>query len=358
MKTKIYIYSLLLACICSCKTKENDHFSKEYVFNKSSCHDANEVISNLKIKPIYLSDSIIVRENSAFAFDGDFYYIYAKDGISPVYRFNGDGEFVNQIGHIGNGPGEFTALTDFSLNKADKAVEILSPEFVYKYAFDGDFIEKRAHKLSTFSFAIDENQNYWFYLGNNNNNYKIVRTDKDFDHKGEYLNEKSNLLPMSEQNFGKGPILTFRESLNNKLYQIISSEFIESYKIDFGDYALPADLYDIPPMKVIESLQQKNYAIIYNYQENERYVYLHILLNTVGSQMPEIYYWFIRKKDDKDLLLKLNPESMESRYLFNPQLLTENDDLLFLGVISTENISSEYDKNPSIIAISLNELIK
>lgn len=145
MKIYSYIYLLLLAGICSCSTKESDHAFKKYVFDNSSCIEVENVIADLKTRSIYLSDSVIVRENSFIVSDGEFYYIYFKEGSAPAFRFDSDGEFVNQIGSIGNGPKEFTLLADLSLNAVDRTVEILSYEFIYKYTYDGEFIERKSH---------------------------------------------------------------------------------------------------------------------------------------------------------------------------------------------------------------------
>lgn len=354
MKKRVCIYLLLLAIMPSCNSKQPNRSSNVYIFNKSSCVEAKLIVPNLNIRSIPLSDSVIVRDNSSIAFDGSSYFIYLRGETAPVFRFDSNGGFVNQIGDIGNGPKEFTILYDLSLNKMNKTIEILSSESILKYAYDGNFLEKKIQTLPIFSFAIDDNQNYWFYLGNNRNDYKVVKTDKDFNLLEKYLEEKSTLLPASEQNFGKGYVLTFREGFSHTLHRIVESDLIESYKIDFGKYAFPSDLHTIPPMNVIELLRQKSHAVIHSYQENERYVFLCVLLNDAGSRIPEGYYWFIRKDDDKQLLMKMDANY---QYLFNPQQLTDDDELLFLGIIP-EADASYYDKNPSVIAVNINELME
>ncbi|MCS2551431.1 6-bladed beta-propeller [Phocaeicola vulgatus] len=100
----------------------------------------------------------------------------------------------------------------------------------------GDFLDKKEVTYPAFSFAIDDRQNYWFYVGNNTTygDAKMICTDENIANVAYYLHQKSNMLPMVENNFGRnGEWLTFHESLNHDLYTIENGKLDLSYAMDF-----------------------------------------------------------------------------------------------------------------------------
>lgn len=96
----------------------------------------------------------------------------------------------------------------------------------------------------------------------------MICTDENIANVAYYLHQKSNMLPMVENNFGRnGEWLTFHESLNHDLYTIENGKLDLSYAMDFPNYKLPKKLHELSGMEVIEELQRSNYASIINYLE-------------------------------------------------------------------------------------------
>lgn len=90
-----------------------------------------------------------------------------KNSESSILSFTSDGQFSGYIGHRGNGPGEYTSVYDVVVNQKSKVLEVLSDGGIFCYTFGGDFLDKKEVTYPAFSFAIDDRQNYWFYVGNN-----------------------------------------------------------------------------------------------------------------------------------------------------------------------------------------------
>lgn len=74
--------------------------------------------------------------------------VYILDRLKEsVLVFGRDGAFVNAVGKMGMGPGEYPAGKDFTVNRDEKEIVILSVNSeVYVFGFDGVF--KGHHKLS------------------------------------------------------------------------------------------------------------------------------------------------------------------------------------------------------------------
>lgn len=304
------------------------------------------------------SDSTMIDDNASLLCDGS-YFVYSRGSNVAPMRFDSEGNFLNYIGCVGNGPEEYNEIGDMCLNKREKTVEILSGGYVYVYDYAGKYIDKLEHKQAAFSFAVDEEGNHWFYLGNNaiNGESKLVKMDAKCGNAQNFLQERSTLLPMVEVNFGKGALLTFKETLNHDVYRIANGQISKSYSIDFPNYHLPQDLHQTSPMEVVPLLQKSDYASILNYSENKNYLFMQVLLNKAGMAMPEIYYWIYQKCSGKDLILSLDQSMPFESYIYYPQFLSEDNKLYFMGfVVDKESEMSNPDENPSIVIVDINSL--
>ena len=173
----------------------------------------------------------------------------------------------------------------------------------------------------------------------------------------KFLQEKSTLLPMVEANFGKGAILTFKETLSHDIYRVSDGEIRKSYSIDFPHYHLPQELHETSPMEVVPLLQKSDYASILNYSENLNYLFLQVLLNKSGQTMPGIYYWIYQKSSGKDIIFSLDQSVPFDSYICYPQFLSEDNRLYFMGFLLDERAeTTNPEENPSIVIIDINDL--
>lgn len=71
------------------------------------------------------------------------YYVLDKMQKS-VFVFDGEGRYLQQIGKAGNGPGEYTRLHDFSIDKETGYLYFMTgPTELFVYAEDGSFLQKK-----------------------------------------------------------------------------------------------------------------------------------------------------------------------------------------------------------------------
>ena len=272
MKKLILIFFPFLFVSCSVKHKK----TFDYIFNKTEAItlEQSKLTLSKDITVLSFSDSSMVDRNSSIIKVDSGWIVYSKNSESSILSFTSDGQFSGYIGHRGNGPGEYTSVYDVVVNQKSKVLEVLSDGGIFCYTFGGDFLDKKEVTYPAFSFAIDDRQNYWFYVGNNTTygDAKMICTDENIANVAYYLHQKSNMLPMVENNFGRnGEWLTFHESLNHDLYTIENGKLDLSYAMDFPNYKLPKKLHELSGMEVIEELQRSNYASIINYLENHSY---------------------------------------------------------------------------------------
>lgn len=359
MKKLILIFFPFLFVSCSVKHKK----TFDYIFNKTEAItlEQSKLTLSKDITVLSFSDSSMVDRNSSIIKVDSGWIVYSKNSESSILSFTSDGQFSGYIGHRGNGPGEYTSVYDVVVNQKSKVLEVLSDGGIFCYTFGGDFLDKKEVTYPAFSFAIDDRQNYWFYVGNNTTygDAKMICTDENIANVAYYLHQKSNMLPMVENNFGRnGEWLTFHESLNHDLYTIENGKLDLSYAMDFPNYKLPKKLHELSGMEVIAELQRSNYASIINYLENHDYIFLNVLLNNEGERIPEVYYWIISKNLQEEVIIKIDGGISAESYLFNTQYLSNDNKLYCLGYIweNKDMESFEENLNPSVVALEFNEL--
>jgi len=93
-------------------------------------------------------------------FDGNI-YILDRSAAKSLFVFNKDGRFIRKIGSMGQGPGEYISLSDFTLDTDNGFIYLLDfGNRIHKYRFDGKFIH-------TIDYRIPRSAMYFIQFHNN-----------------------------------------------------------------------------------------------------------------------------------------------------------------------------------------------
>ena len=369
MKKNNNLHSILLIILfinvffsCNKTTKTDIYPENKLLFNQSIANDLSLFdAKNLEKEIIKLSfaDSILIPAYSNLLITENNIILHSQRTFE-IFRFDTEGNFINFIGKRGGGPSEFTELRDVTINtKNENILEVLDYESVLNYQLDGKFIKRTKIKYPAFSFVSDNN-GYWFYIGNNPSfsQYKLIRSDNNFNQKNEYFKISENGVPLIERNFVKGDdIVTFRESLSPYIYTI-NSELKCSYYIDFDKFEIPDAILSSKSTSMIERLNEIEYASIMNYMENKNYTFLLIMKYTPKNMLPDLFYWIIDKKTKEEKLIRVK-DFDENSFLLYPQTLSNDDMIYFVGHdIGSVHETINPDSNPSIIKMQIENLFK
>ena len=354
---QLCILVMFFSLFTGCKEKKEIIAEREYTFRKEKAVDLSEsdFFANKTIIPLATCENSLIHRNPNVKKAGENLFIYHSGLAYLILRFDTNGNFINQIGSIGNGPNEFTAINDIIINEEKSVVEVLADNSIFSFSFDGTPIKSERLAIDgvwTFTFANDY---YWFYTGNNTeySTHRLVQTDKEFNIINGYLSDKSNMLPMMEYNFKQSPYHTFRETFYYNMYSIQGDSLSLLHTIKFPDMKFPSDIHNLPPMEVVQTLRNSHYATILCYLENDNFIYF--LISEHDSNAPAtIYHWIINKKSNQEKIIKI--DLIEGSYLMYPQLLTDDNLLYFLGYpIENKNEETDPDENPSVIIINISE---
>lgn len=356
----ILLIYLIVALLVSCneRTESEPNYENRIVFDISKSVDLNiEMANHISKNTIELAfaDSIVIPAYSRLLISDDDFIIYSQRTFQ-LFRFDEAGSFKNLIGKRGVGPGEFTEMRDVIINSQNKnIIEILDREAILEYQLDGSFVKRTQIDFPAFSFASDNN-NYWFYIGNNPSfsQFKLLQTDNNFRKKEEYFAIAEKGIPLIENNFGIGSYLTYKESLNPQLY-ILNDKIKKSYFIDFGKFKLPEDIESYDPFQMADKLEKTEYIAINTYLENNDYTFLFVMKYTPNEPLPNFYYWIINKntKEEKTVHIK---DFVEESFLLYPQVISDDHLIYFIGYdIPNKDGFLDTNSNPSIIKIQIEE---
>lgn len=109
---------------------------------KSSFNDYFEISMCL---PLDDSKDCHISFARRIEFFEDNYYVFSSNGNVGIFVYNKDGKFMRKIGEKGNGPGEYTNILDFSIDRKNRRLLLICnrPSFVKIYSLDGIFLEDK-----------------------------------------------------------------------------------------------------------------------------------------------------------------------------------------------------------------------
>ena len=325
----------------------------------------------MEVTPLETNEKCLVGNTYELLSDNRQFFIFDRQQ-RIIYRFDKSGQFVNPIGQRGNGPGDYVDINDYYIDPGANIIEILtSPDLVQCYQYDGTFISKFHCDISPVSF-VKTGANYWFNIGAIQEAFDGQLIKKSEDGISEkFLPVKTDWpLPFAiVRNFTQcGDITTFREYLSHTVYHISDNGPMEAIHFDFGKYAIPKDLYEGDFPDVLDDLDEKGCALIYNFLENEQFIYIFFQI-LKSEQMIGYYHWIVNKKSRNSVLQKFSPDDPIYQMMQGAKAITADNELIFMAdaqILKTctdlffnhanqvGNTLTE-DANPVIIHLKIND---
>ncbi len=94
------------------------------------------------VKPIFLetNENCLIQSIDGIQVIGDYFFILDRK-YERLYCFDKDGKFVRRIGNLGSGPGEFSSISDFTIDN-NRTIYTLdrATSKIHLYALTGEYI--------------------------------------------------------------------------------------------------------------------------------------------------------------------------------------------------------------------------
>ena len=333
-----YILLLLVITLLGCSSNKKQEMTSKLkipVINLSKNVSSvpslllSEVAEKLEIVPLEMTDESVLSDITEMQVtDHNIWIDHGREFY--IYRFSRSGKFLNKIGSIGQGPGEYTTYSTFLVDEDKKEVYIIAnTNGVLAYDFEGNFKRKIVDIqtiLQLFSSVYDQYilNNQKFFATQNFALYRPIDKDSlwsfvslgdDFQKKKYFKNPahvgKEELIIANRANMDRmvnywREYLTSMDTYNAQLtlkypdtdtiycYDDATNQLLPQYAIftdeEKGDYEATHLWF--------KDRKSFDYFSIFSYYPTKDFVYL------IGSKGEEVYTYCYNKKDGSVRLQK------------------------------------------------------
>jgi hypothetical protein len=248
-KNDLSFFLLVVAVLISCKqNKQQIHQESKTEtinFGKTFEAKASDFISKYQFIKLETTDqSLLATISQLEIFDNKIYIL--DYNANSIFEFSIDGQFVKKLNHIGDGPGEFSSIQSFQIDKKGGIlIYDMQLNRLLKYRLnDFSFIEAIEMPTPRPKFFKYSNAEELFYYyadkgqTENKSDKIIISSDKNGLVNNQMINGEvsewlfhvspTSLYEMSEKLF-------FHPSFTNKIFELSKDTFLCKYKLVFGE---------------------------------------------------------------------------------------------------------------------------
>lgn len=175
-----------------------------------------------------------------------------------VLRYNLAGNFLNIIGKVGRGPGEYIDALDVEFNASDGYIYVLSKAGkILKYDLSGVFSREYSSKYYTSSFGINQTGNFYQYASFEDtvNRHGIFEFDKKENQYKLVYQKQTAWYPIEELNFhGYDGRVFFREAFSNTIFEIKEEGLTPLFFFDWQDKNYKNEYDNLDLVSVFEKM--------------------------------------------------------------------------------------------------------
>ena len=160
----IFVFLVLFA-LCSC---HNYTKSKTVVWNYDDFISANVRMSDIADEMTIIQPDSIDYKGAQIVYASSFFLAGTEQG---VLRYDKEGHFMNRIGAIGQGPGEYRGFYSMAINETDRIIYVycMDTSTLLSFSYEGTFLNKHSLQLPkewAWTFYYLKDKFYFYYLVN------------------------------------------------------------------------------------------------------------------------------------------------------------------------------------------------
>lgn len=379
---KLALLTIVLSCTICCsnnKTKKElaaDQFSynnyieksaKTYLAQIDTLHEpitipvniddnvtelyCSEIFDSLYIVKLESTEESLIGQIDKISFYNDTIYILDRRNLKCLKRFSLTGKYIDQIGSLGIGPGEYIDIFDFSVTS--RGIEVYDPgtKRITLYNSDGEFKSITEVPFFANSFLRTDSNTLVFNTSGADNyhipsilNHGIVITDNDCNIRRHAISrplEKTPLITTCQAlrcSQSNECILT--ETFTDTLYIINNDSKIRpQYTFAFNkNVRNTSEMYNKPISEIIKDMNNPLLATILNSTQTSNHVILDFLYNN------KIYHTFYNiNRNNGVTVLDFKADSVNFIYPISNIFIAKYKDNTLVSTIDASILYSKYN---------------
>lgn len=346
--SSIVLGGLVLGCI-GCGQKEVQENCTRFK-ESSSLSSFLPDVSSVRLIPIY-DDHLLGSRVEMISAKGSF--ILSDMSNDVIYRYDDKGFFLNEIGRKGNGPGEYSHVSNVQLIDQSK-VAVVSPfKGIYYYDLAGEFLCKEDVDNLGLQTVINAGSILTYYGYLSTEKYRLCAMDSSSE-PHYYLPNKFSVIPYSttipQLSVYDGKVFII-DSYNNVLYSYDSGELNEYEVFDFGKYRVPDDYFNATdPYQGAELLLGSEFAFIQRYLMSDYCSIIEVAIQkhsgltfTYGLKKGDQWIWFGEDGKQDGKVFTETPRALVGNKLYtliDPDRFDESKALYYNYLSNKEEVES------------------
>ena len=239
-----------------------------------------EIVEKIELIPLETAEEALFGDMSELLPLGDSYVLW--DGRNAVMaRFDKEGRFLNRIGRVGNGPGEFVSIRSV---QADDGLVLFSfpPHKMLRYAADGTLVrESDFDNLGGQSCIVPEGiLTYYGFGSGHEERAALLREDGTSE---AFLKTSANVLNMTPDTpiFSfDGDRVYFTDSFTPTIYVYENGSVSPEVTFDFGSAAIGESFYHFEDAMASAEYMMSSveFAMVRRYLHSKEYQIVEVII--------------------------------------------------------------------------------
>lgn len=244
--------------------------------------DAPLLLSTLaksyQLLPLETNDTSLLGGINKLVYHDDLMYLLDKRYTAKVFVFTAKGgKFVRKFGQIGNGPGEYSNIDDFSIDEENQLLYLLADRNrLMTYSLDGSYMSART--LPFMATHLEYMNNRFYFVCDLTDMDNLLVTDMDFNLLSGYFpndqykdNYRILLHPLQK----KGDEVLFHRFLDNKIYRIDKEgQLSVAYRLEFGSDSISLEGIDRFTEKDLKNMMKTKVGNVKYFTETDNYAFI------------------------------------------------------------------------------------
>lgn len=286
MKKVIYYCGIIFISACASRNdKEIVSFGSLKAINA-----IGELIVRAESYPLQSDDTPVIGADPQLIVLDDGSYVIISRGKNPILHFASSGQYLNAIGSLGNGPGEYLDICNIQV-KDNLVIVFSEPDKILYFEPSGKLIrEDKEVPLGTQSFFVPEGMLSYYGFGSGKDwRVSLLENSGNETH---FLPTRANVIHLTAGSpifYEHKTAVFFTDAYNPTIYKYENGKVSPYLTFDFGRYAIRDDFYEEEDaFRSMEELLSREFALIQRYMENEDYQLVEFFIQS-PSELKDIF---------------------------------------------------------------------
>ncbi|WP_106831430.1 6-bladed beta-propeller [Parabacteroides pacaensis] len=203
-------------------------------------------VKNATFVPLELTNESLLREIGKVERHGDYIYVIESFRPKAIYQFTSAGKYIRKIACLGQGPEDFTELSDICVNEENGHIYVYDNgrTLIMEFTPEGKLVKTIHTGYYAESFQYKDGLFYMYSYSPvyGSSLYKIYITDQEGKKVKEYIPSKKISIGFETSGYTKtSQDILCHESMNDTVYSVSKDQLQLKYIFDFGEFTMPEE---------------------------------------------------------------------------------------------------------------------